>query len=390
MPRLLEEILAPLSLSDFLERYSYKKAVHVRGAANKFQNLFNWDSLNDLLASLTLTGQQVKMSKGGSSFFSNNARRILAEVNQGATLILEDIDNRDPNLRSFLNGLSDEICSGMRANLYLSFPNKQGYRIHYDTHDFFILQLEGFKEWSVYPATMESPLFYQKEHGIAPPAEDLLYLNCTLAKGDVLYVPKGHWHKAVSVEEPSMHLTLAMFTPTGIDFLDWLVDELREDAEARRTFPFLLKENVPGDERSFPALDEFLAGVKGALMRRMSSNSVGFDYHRYAVAKLKNRVPFTFPLQLVENIRLLESAGRFSRIPQATFLHDAGGDKVELVYSGRTAIFDRRLKPLLKFVLTNEEFTKSDLTHRANGLSWEQILQVLFVLVKEGLIVTCG
>jgi len=387
MPNLLEKILFPLPVSSFVNQHWYNEAVHIKGTPAKFEDLFDWHSLNNLLSSLTLTGQQIKLSRGGASFFSSDAQQILREARQGTTLILEDIDNRDPKLGPFLNQLSDEICMPTRTNLYLSFPGKQGYRIHYDTHDFFILQLEGFKRWNVYPATVESPLFFQKTHGIVPPRKEQLYLSCVLKRGDVLYVPKGHWHEAISFEEPSMHLTVALFAPTGIDFLNWLVDELRDDPRVRESLPLILKEALPDHGRSVPQLDSHLSMIKEAVVQKMGSESLGFLFFRYSVARQKNRIPFIFPQQIAVGSDVPQDVMRFKRVPISTFVADREDGKVELIYSGRIAVFDHSIKPILRLMLTSQEFTKDDLLACAPEFSWEQVLPILSTLITEGLIV---
>jgi ribosomal protein L16 Arg81 hydroxylase len=385
MPKTLEKILSPLTLPEFVEKYSYKKAVHIQGAPDKFNGLFDWESLNDLLTSFCLTGQKVKLSKGGKSFSTNDTNRILNEVHQGATLILEDADNVDHSIRHFLNRFSDEICASTRINLYLSFPDKQGYTIHYDTHDIFILQLDGYKQWNVYPLTVESPLFFQKGHGNTPPSKEQAYLNCTLGKGDVLYVPKGHWHEATAVKEPSLHLTLAMFTPTGIDFLNWFVDELREDPVIRRSLPFFTKVDFDESPAIREQLDEYIRTLRDAFFDKLSAKDIATAYYRYYVAKQKNRVPFNFPDQLIERVAALDGVKTFNRLPLPSFLNETPDGKIELITGGRIISFGKRLESLLRFIITREEFSTDDLMS-VSGLSLKQVHQVLLVLIREGLV----
>jgi ribosomal protein L16 Arg81 hydroxylase len=373
-----------MPLWQFLDEYNYKKAVHIEGNNIKFDGLFDWNSLNDELAVRSLNSLPIKISTGGDAFSTSDARLVQKHAKAGATIILENIDNTNGPLRNFLNAFSDEICTSTRINLYLSFPGKQGYDIHYDTHDFFILQIEGCKEWHVYPPTVTSPLFFQKTHGDAKPTQTEMYLQCTMHKGDVLYVPTGHWHDAISVDQPSLHLTLAMFTPTGVDFLNWFVDELRDDSEIRRTLPFVLKTELPDTnepvEKVRQALDEIIRLVKV----KLSNQSLESDFRRYLVAKRKNRIPFSFPDQFLA----LPLAGQYRRVPHSTLLQRNGQDELELLYAGKIARFKSHSKELLDFVLSRDFFSMSELMEHRGSLTREEVGKIVSLLTNEGLIVS--
>ena len=373
-----------MPLAQFLDEYNYEKAVHIKGDNAKFNDLFDWKSLNDDLAVRSLNSLPIKISTGGDAFSTSDARLVEKHAKAGATIIVENIDNTDATLRNFLNAFSDEICTSTRINLYLSFPGKQGYDVHYDTHDFFILQIEGCKEWHVYPPTITSPLFFQKAHGDAKPTQTDMYLKCTMRRGDVLYVPKGHWHDAISVNEASLHLTLAMFTPTGIDFLNWFVDELRDDPEIRRTLPFVLKTEVPDTNEPVEKVRQALDKIKEVAKLKLSNPSLESEFRRYLVAKRKNRVPFSFPDQFLP----LPLAGQYRRVPHSTLLQRNAQNDLELLYAGKIATFKTQSKELLEFVLSTDSFLMSDLMEHMGSLTRDEVGKIVGVLSKQGLIVS--
>jgi hypothetical protein len=68
----------------------------------------------------------------------------------------------------------------------------------------------------------------------APPAWDGI-----LEEGGVLYMPRGWWHVACPVDEPSLHLTVGLSHPTGIRMLEWLVSQLKATVETRMDVPHL-------------------------------------------------------------------------------------------------------------------------------------------------------
>jgi hypothetical protein len=58
-----------------------------------------------------------------------------------------------------------------------------------------------------------------------------------LQDGDLLYIPRGWWHVAVPVDEPTLHLTVGLHHATGLDFAYWYVDRLRASAAVRQDLP---------------------------------------------------------------------------------------------------------------------------------------------------------
>ena len=92
---------------------------------------------------------------------------------------------------------------------------------HTDEQDVFLLQISGSKRWLVFPPPYEVDIY--KEHVIGKPHSRRRFqkvkvkslgspeLNFTMRQGDVLYIPRGHPHYAVSLpDELSMHLTITV------------------------------------------------------------------------------------------------------------------------------------------------------------------------------------
>lgn len=377
-------ILDPLSIEEFLSGYHQRKALHVRGRQDRFGQLFGWRSLNNILNSSPQPHPGVKMSQGGKQFRPKDAVAVIKAVQNGATLILENADRYSLVLGDFLNRLTEEIGEETRLNLYLSYPDNQGYRKHYDTQDFFILQVSGYKEWHIFPETIPSVLFFQKKHGTEPPSEESCYLHCKLGPGDVLYVPRGHWHYAIARDKPSVHLTLAMFVRTGIDFMKWFVDELSDYEQFRRTLPavFTGKKGLADSH-----ITEWLEGFKIELAKVLDEPDLFERFLRYRVATSRNRQPFQFPYHTQQFVENLSSAMRFKRrIQRAHISLDKLSSRVEVVCSGRRLIFDYEAEAVLRFVFSHEEFSKEELLVLTDGMSWERIWRILLPLVKEGFV----
>lgn len=114
------------------------------------------------------------------------------------------------SLHRFNATLQEYFHCMVGANIYLTPPNSQGFAPHYDDIEAFVLQIEGQKEWLLYPPRSadevlprtSSPDFRENELG------EPLFRHI-LKPGDMLYFPRGWIHQARTVEnQHSLHITL--------------------------------------------------------------------------------------------------------------------------------------------------------------------------------------
>src|SRR5258708_3121010 len=135
--------------------------------------------------------------------------------------------------------VGDTLDSGATSNreicmCYRSFPPPMPLGPHWDGHDVLILQVHGRKLWKVYPMTREHPI--QGDPKDEKPPEEPVWEGM-LESGDLLYIPRGWWHVAVPVDEPTLHLTVGLHRPTGLDFVSWYAERLRSQAVVRENLP---------------------------------------------------------------------------------------------------------------------------------------------------------
>jgi hypothetical protein len=117
-----------------------------------------------------------------------------------------------------------------------------------------VLQVSGRKRWQVYRPRRVNPLPDDEEapqKPVDPPVWDGM-----LEDGDMLYIPRGWWHVAFPVGEPSLHLTLATEPPLGTHLLAWLIGKLRIHEAVRAEVPRL--NDVEGQRAYLDALRPLL------------------------------------------------------------------------------------------------------------------------------------
>ena len=195
--------------------------------------------------------------------------RVLDLYAEGATLVLQGLHRSWPPLIDFTRELSTALRQPLQVNAYLTPPDNQGFATHYDTHDVFVLQVDGRKHWRVHEPVLPDPLERQPWGGRAdevsavadgPPALDVV-----LGPGDALYLPRGWLHSAQAQGESTLHLTVGIRALTRYAMVEALLDLAAEDRRLRATLPFGL--DVADPHQVEPELTETVEALRDWLPR---------------------------------------------------------------------------------------------------------------------------
>jgi ribosomal protein L16 Arg81 hydroxylase len=247
----LAQLIAPISEEDFVEHTLHQTFLHIPGSSSRFSTMYGWEQLNALLNEHRLKPPRMRVFRDGNAIdprryfrFSSSKDplldpiRLTDELTRGATLVIDAIEDTVPPLRALAKDLEWALRSRISVNLYAGWGKSRGFDLHFDDHDVFILQISGEKEWQVYGHTRPFPFMEDLERTTRPDGAPVW--NSRLKQGDLLYIPRGWWHVAHPVGAPSLHLTVGMIFPTGLELLHWYVDQLKEDINVRRDLPNLL------------------------------------------------------------------------------------------------------------------------------------------------------
>ena len=82
------------------------------------------------------------------------ARRAFAD---GCTVVFQGLHRAWAPLREFSDALARELAHPVQVNAYLTPEGAQGFDAHYDTHDVFVLQTAGTKEWRIHRPVIDHP-----------------------------------------------------------------------------------------------------------------------------------------------------------------------------------------------------------------------------------------
>jgi ribosomal protein L16 Arg81 hydroxylase len=148
-------------------------------------------------------------------------------------MIMDGVQDVAPSILDLTASFEEALSCTCAANLYAGWRTQKGFNVHWDAHEVFVLQLSGRKRWQVFAPTRIDPLTDDIETASPPKAPPIW--EGILGDGDVLYLPRGYWHVAYPLDEPSLHMTWSAHTFTGVEFLQWWIRTLRRHPEARRS-----------------------------------------------------------------------------------------------------------------------------------------------------------
>ena len=228
----LDELLHPITRDRFDADYNDRKPLHIpAGDGAPKRALLDWARFNALLDQSSIwTAQSLKLvfngqpippeqycvetrSQSGPVVHPSPAK-VQTLLAMGASVIAGDVQDLTPGLRALSHRLAREFAGLVGANIYCSFGGVQAFDTHFDLHHVFAVQLEGEKTWRLYENRAETPVSYPLEEAQVRPwfaeTRGKLMAEVRMRPGDVLYLPRGWYHDALTTEGASLHVTFSV------------------------------------------------------------------------------------------------------------------------------------------------------------------------------------
>lgn len=293
----LELTLAPAGIDEFEDHRDRRPLIVARGEPGRFDAVLSDAAVERLVCETAIRMPAFRLVKDGAQLpaaaytrdipwrpasFAGTAvvDRVAEEHAAGATIVLQALHLHWHPAAVYCRGLEIALGCPVQANAYCTPAAAQGFAVHHDTHDVFVLQVSGHKRWRIYEPVVELPLKDQRwssdaAAGIGEPLHDI-----TLRAGDTLYLPRGWPHEAAAADADSLHITVGLHPPTRLDAVRAALAECGEDVEFRRALdasgelPAALVERLasrlrPGDVAR-RARQRFLDGRRAILDGQLS------------------------------------------------------------------------------------------------------------------------
>jgi mannose-6-phosphate isomerase-like protein (cupin superfamily) len=289
-----------------------------------------------------------------------DARKALALFDGGATIVFQGLHRYWPPLTRLIAELELELGHPCQANAYLTPPGSQGFAVHSDTHDVFVFQTAGSKEWEVHtPDGVEQVL---------------------LEPGLSMYLPTGTPHAARAQDTASLHVTL------GINQLTWRGLVERSVADVLREVP---DEHLPAGYLDHP---ETLADPLAARLEALAERVRRLEPRAAVEAEVRRFLTGRGPrlaggLHDVLAVRDLEDGTLLRRRAGHPCVLLDRGERVEVLLGDRSVDVPAWLRPALEEVRARPELRPADL---AADLDPQSRLVLCRRLVREGLLEVVG
>jgi hypothetical protein len=357
----LRDLLAPLSVDEFVDAYRDRRHLHVaRGRPDYFESRVACDAL----------------TADGLAFEAENPGKLTR---------LDDHHNHAPELFAICRELGRELGAIVGANVYYARPGGEGIGPHIDSHDVFVMQLRGRKRWRLYEGPVLPPLslpaFSFESLDVRRPRADFrtaqtvdhgaLIADVVVESGDFLYVPRGTFHDVLAIDVDSLHITLGALPVTRIDWLTAAVTAgARADAGLRRGLPIGALEPGPVDPAHRAELAADLRALADALDADLAIGELAQAYVRFRGLAGVRRPPAAIE-------------GWFERVPEAEATLDVTVGRARLTVNGKLVDLPARAAAAVRHVLASTRFTASSLP---GDLEDKERIGLLDRLARVGLV----
>jgi lysine-specific demethylase/histidyl-hydroxylase NO66 len=361
--RRLQQLLGQLPLPRFFADYFGKHWLHCNAdPVAQLIDLVSVTDLEHLLFDRSDRDDFIKVAGGRADRTESSPTRFcsaqvaVSEWLSGKSLVFTSIDQRLPAISEFCRELEGELKCSVWCNLYLTPAGSNAFATHYDTHDVFVIQILGSKAWRVGTPAIDSPLPFQERKTDGIEIADV-HERLVLNPNQVLYLPRGLLHDAVSEADLSCHLTIGIQPKTYLDLI------LTAVAIAADGDPRFRRHLEPG---SFTIQEDDIA----AAVRLMGE--VSPDDFREAgaafcelLASERRRTP-AGAIRLLEGVEKLSEADYFRVIPNLMCSLSDRANIIELTVFGRSLEFPRSSQADLERCLNGTAFRMIDINASPN------------------------
>ncbi len=382
------DFIAPIDVPTFRSQYYGKRPLHIRREGRAAAPLLPWARFNEVLA-LTPYWNEESLKiyfKSRAALRENycdvadlkpgalapvNPAKAKALIGLGASLVANHLHRVCPEVGAVARLLAEEFAARTFANVYCSFKGVQAFQTHYDLHDVFAVQAEGEKTWRVYESRADAPVTP------VPPGDEgekwltatrgALLFEAAMQPGDVLYLPRGQYHDALTGSQASLHVTFGVAPATGLALFKLLEKAATPESAFRSYLP---------DARNAADLQASLANLGSRLRELMSSPAFAQDVLNAQRDLAGPAADYQLPAQ-----------------PKSAWYSTARKGRVERRDRGFAVVFDGGEigvgadYPTIEWMLQQRMFSLEDAAARQPGLDRAELDRDLARLVAAGILI---
>lgn len=139
----------------------------------------------------------------------------LALFREGHSIVMRRCEKHDEGLAALAEAFGRDLPGDVSIQIYLTPGGFHSFGWHYDCEDVFIAQTGGRKEYLLRQNTINpEPKLSEMPRDMKYEQETTPVMASTLVTGDCLYIPRGWWHVARSLED-SLSISIGILSPSA-------------------------------------------------------------------------------------------------------------------------------------------------------------------------------
>ncbi|MDH5226876.1 MAG: cupin domain-containing protein [Gammaproteobacteria bacterium] len=379
--------LAPFDAEAFRTGYFGSKPLFISREGGRGPSLLSWQRFNEVLAITPFWNEDTL-----KVFFKNrgalrenycdtadlragerapvNPAKVKALMGLGASLVANHVHRVCPEVGAVAHMLEQTFAARVAANVYCSFRGVQAFQTHFDLHDVFAVQAEGEKTWRVYESRADNPT------QTLPPGDEIekwlvesrgkVLFEVTMKPGDILYLPRGQYHDALTGAQASLHVTFGVSPATGLALFKLLETAVTQESAFRAYLP---------DARNEAALAARLVSLADRIRTVLTSPSFAIDVlnHQRDLARLP--ADYALPAQAQATWYSVTRRAHVARRDKGfAVVYDGGEIPVGASY------------PTLEWMLRQRLFSLDDAAARQASVDRAELQRDIALLERAGIL----
>ncbi|MBK7902446.1 MAG: cupin [Proteobacteria bacterium] len=382
------DFIAPFDAASFCTGYFGKRPLHIRSTGDSRPGLLPWSRFNEVLAITPYWNEDTLKVyfKSRAALRENycdtsdlragtsapvNPAKVKALMGLGASLVANHVHRVCPEVGAVAHMLEREFAARVAANVYCSFKGVQAFQTHFDLHDVFAVQAEGEKVWRVYESRADAPVLP------LPPGDEIekwlsesrgrLLFEVTMQPGDILYLPRGQYHDALTGSQASLHVTFGVSPATGLSLFKLLESAVTPEPAFRAYLP---------DARKEAELRERLGTLADRLKAVITSSAFAIDVLNHQRDLARAPANYELPAQARPSWYSVARRAKVLRRDHGFAVVFDGGE----IALGATY-------PTVEWILRQRLFSLDDAAARQPSVNRVELRRDLDLLARAGIIV---
>jgi len=376
------ELLAPMTVDAFFEEHHGRRWAHIEGASDRFADAMPWARFNELLGMTGYwTGESLRLSLDGNPVPVHRycdtesgqdvprlmrplPSKVMALLRQGAVLVAGGADSAVPGIARIADALETELGTTATCSVVCSARQRPGRPARFDVHDVYIVQVQGEKRWDIYQNRVDAPVphsgYLRGLQSVPDGGAGDLATQFVTRPGDVLYIPRGQYYEAASLDSASLHFAFGIMAFTGLEFMQTLIVQAVYDPVFRQNFP----RAAEGGE----ALQAHLATLSERIQATAADPGFVSRFAAYQQTKMSARGGYTLPIDADAPVyRVADRQFRVEQTDSRCFLVGPKG-RVEI-----PAVVNAPVR----WIIEAEAFTEADLAENHPDLAGDERAKLL-------------